>query len=366
MSINRIDNLRSKFDALGVDGIFVYQPENRRYLSGFDGTTGYVLVTAADSVLATDFRYVEQAEGQVEGFTLSERSESKGCRVQRIDGPGKNWFPGLVSDAKVTRLGLEAGHVTLADFERFKAALADAGIKTELAPVADVVENLRLVKDADEIRLIEAAARLTDEALTRVGEKYLRPGVSERRLAWELEKFIRESGGELAFPIIVAGGSAAAKPHAQPTDRPLQPNEPVVIDMGVKLAGYCGDLTRTFWLGDVDSRFVELYTIVLRAQRAAIEGIVSGMTGAEADKFARDVIAEAGYGEAFGHSLGHGLGLEVHESPGVGPNSHDVLADGMVFTIEPGIYLTGWGGIRIEDDVVLDCGKIRLLTASPK
>jgi Xaa-Pro aminopeptidase len=353
--MTRIDNLRTRFDTLEVDGLFVYQPENRKYLSAFDGTTGYVLVTAADAVLATDFRYVEQAEVQVEG-----------CRVQRIDGPVKNWFPGLVADANVSRLGIESGHVTLADFERFKAALDAAGVKTELVPVADAMENLRLVKDADEIRLIEAAARLTDEALTRVGEKYLRPGVSERRLAWELEKYIREAGAELAFPTIVAGGPAAARPHAQPTDRLMEPNEPVVIDMGAKLSGYCGDLTRTFWLGDIDTRFVELYRIVQLAQRAAIEGIVSGMAGAEADKLARDVIVEAGYGENFGHSLGHGLGMAVHENPRLGQNSPDTLADGMVFTIEPGIYITGWGGIRIEDDAVLENGKIRLLTASPK
>ncbi len=355
MTSDRINNVRSQFGALGVDGIFVYQPENRKYLSGFDGSTGYVLITAADAVLATDFRYVEQAESQVEG-----------CRVVRIDGPVKNWFPGLVSGANVARLGVESGHVTLSDFERYKTALSAAGIKTELVPVTDAVETLRLVKDDEEIRHIEAAARLTDEALTRVGAMYLRPGVTERRLAWELEKFIRESGGELAFPIIVAGGPASAMAHAKPTDRPLQPDEPVVVDMGAKLNGYCGDLTRTFWLGDVNARFVELYTTVLRAQRAAIEDIVSGMTGAESDKLARDFITEAGYGEAFGHSLGHGLGMEVHENPRVGQNSQDILADGMVFTIEPGIYITGWGGIRIEDDAVLENGKIRLLTTSPK
>ena len=355
MTNTRITHLRTKLDTLGVDGIFVYQPENRKYLSGFDGTTGYVLVTAADAILATDFRYVEQAEGQV-----------KDCRVRRIDGPVKNWFPGLVSDAKVSRLGVESGHVTLADFERFRSALEAAGVKAELVPVADAVETLRLIKDASEIRKIEAAARLTDAALTFVAEKFLRPGVTEKKLAWELEKYIRESGGELAFPTIVTGGPSSAMAHVQPSDRPLRLNEPVVIDMGAKLSGYCGDLTRTFWLGDMDARFVELYTTVLRAQAAAIEGIVSGMPGAEADKLARDVIAEAGYAEAFGHSLGHGIGLEVHENPRLGQNSTDVLADGMTFTIEPGIYITGWGGIRIEDDAVLENGKIRLLTASPK
>jgi Xaa-Pro aminopeptidase len=355
MSEIRINNLRAKLESLALDGMFVYQAENRKYLSGFDGSSGYLLVTAADAVLATDFRYVEQAQGQVAG-----------CHVRRIDGPVKNWFPGLVSDARVSRLGVEAGHVTLADFERYKTVLDAAGIKTELVPVTDVVENLRMIKDKDEIKAIEAAARLTDEALTHVGEHFLRPGVSEIKIAWELEKYIRESGAELAFPIIVAGGPASAMAHAHPTDRPLQVKEPVVIDMGAKLHGYCADLTRTFWLCDVNTHFIELYRIVLQAQRAAIEGINAGMTGAEADKLARDYIAEAGYGEAFGHSLGHGFGMVVHENPRLGQNSTEVLTDGMVFTIEPGIYISGWGGIRIEDDAVLENGKVRLLTSSPK
>ncbi|APV44116.1 xaa-Pro aminopeptidase [Dehalogenimonas formicexedens] len=355
MSETRINNLRSKFESLAIDGVFVYQPENRKYLTGFDGSTGYVLVSAADAVLATDFRYVEQAQGEVSG-----------CRVQRIEGPIKNWFPGLVSDSGLKRLGIEAGYATLSDFDRFKTALETAGVKTELVPITDAVENLRVIKDADEIKALETAARITDEALVYITEKYLRPGVSEIKLAWELEKYVRESGGELSFPTIVAAGPASAMAHSKPSDRLLEVKGPVVIDMGVKLNGYCADLTRTFWLADVNSRFAEIYRIVLQAQKAAIEGIRPGMTGAEADKLARDYIAEAGYADAFGHSLGHGLGMVVHENPRLGQNSSDVLVEGMVFTIEPGIYISGWGGIRIEDDAVLENGKIRLLTSSLK
>ncbi|PPD59035.1 M24 family metallopeptidase [Dehalogenimonas etheniformans] len=355
MSETRISNLRTKLDSLAIDGILIYQPENRKYLTGFDGSTGYVLVTAADAVLATDFRYVEQAQGEVSS-----------CRVQRIEGPIKTWFPGLVSDSKVTRLGIEAGYATLADFDKFKAALETSGIKTELVPVSDAVENLRVIKDADEIRALETAARITDEALIYITDKYLRPGVSEIKLAWELEKYIRESGGELSFPTIVAAGPASAMAHSKPSDRLLEVKGPLVIDMGVKLHGYCADLTRTFWLTDVNSKFAEIYRIVLQAQKVAIEGIRPGMTGAEADKLARDYIAEAGYAEAFGHSLGHGLGMVVHENPRLGQNSTDILREGMVFTIEPGVYISGWGGIRIEDDAVLENGKVRVLTSSPK
>jgi len=355
MSEIRINNLRSKLESLAVDGMLIYQPENRKYLSGFDGSTGYLLVTATDAVLATDFRYVEQAQGEVAG-----------CRVQRIEGPIKTWFPELASDAGVKRLGIEAGYATLADFDKFKAALETAGVKTELVPITDAVESLRVIKDADEIKTLEIAARITDEALVYITEKYLRPGVSEIKLAWELEKYIRESGGELSFPTIVAAGPASAMAHSKPSDRLLEVKGPVVIDMGVKLHGYCADLTRTFWLADVNSKFTELYRIVLQAQKAAIDGIVPGMTGAEADKLARDYIAEAGYAEAFGHSLGHGLGMVVHENPRLGQNSSDILVEGMVFTIEPGIYISGWGGIRIEDDAILENGKVRLLTSAIK
>ena len=355
MSETRINQLRSKLESFCIDGILIQRPENRKYLTGFDGSAGYLLVTAALAVLATDFRYVEQAQGEVSG-----------CRVQRIEGPIKRWFPELVSDAGVKRLGIEAGYTTLSDFEKFRDALESSGIKTELVPVTDAVESLRIIKDAEEIKALETAARITDEALIYITEKYLRPGVSEIKLAWELEKYIRESGGELSFPTIVAAGPASAMAHSKPSDRLLEVKGPVVIDMGVKLHGYCADLTRTFWLADVNSRFTELYRIVLQAQKAAIEGIVPGMTGAEADKLARDYIAEAGHADAFGHSLGHGLGMVVHENPRLGQNSPDILTEGMVFTIEPGIYVSGWGGIRIEDDAVLENGKVRLLTSSPK
>ncbi|MEN8614510.1 aminopeptidase P family protein [Dehalogenimonas sp. THU2] len=354
--IARLNLLRNKFPELGIDGILVAQPENRRYLSGFDGSSGYVLVTADVAVLATDFRYVEQAEIQAENY-----------KVTRIDGPVKEWFPGLLREFNLKRLGLEAGFVTIADHDGFQAAISEAGLIIDLVPVEDVVEALRMVKNETEIRSIEAAASLTDRALFHVMEHFIKPGMTESKVAWELEKYIREAGGELAFPTIVAGGPASARPHSQPSDRPLRDNEPIVIDMGAKLDGYCADLTRTFWLGlDQSDRFRPLYDIVLRAQQTAIEGIVAGMTGVEADKLARDVIVEAGYGEAFGHSLGHGIGLEVHELPRLSARAPGPLTEGMVFTIEPGIYIPGWGGIRIEDDAVLEYDKIRLLTAFPK
>lgn len=193
-------------------------------------------------------------------------------------------------------------------------------------------------------------------------------GISERDLAWEVEKSIRDHGSQtLPFNIIAASGPNAAMPHAHPSSRTIKSGDAVVIDMGAKTSDYTSDLTRTLCPGKRGNKnFKKIYDIVLKAQLAAIEGIRAGMTGSEADAIARKVIADGGYGETFGHSLGHGIGLQTHEGPVLGTNSKDILKDGMVFTIEPGIYITGWGGVRIEDDVIMENGKLRVLTHARK
>lgn len=351
-----ISELRGRFGSSGIDGLLINKPENIRYISGFTGSNGYIFITPHQTILATDFRYVEQAHNEVSHF----------FNVRIIEGTANQWFPSLIHEMGVNILGIESGFVTIAEYERLKGALEEASSSVCLVPLTDVVEDFRIIKGKNEIHILEGAARLTCQALGHVTEQFMRPGISENKLAWELEKYIREAGGELAFPVIVAGGPASALPHATPSGRPLQPNEPVVIDFGAKLHGYCGDLTRTFWLGDLDQYFMTIYNIVLQAQQIAINGIASGMSAVAADRLAREYITSAGYGGCFGHSLGHGIGMEVHEKPTIGPNSPSVLADGMVFTVEPGIYITGWGGIRIEDDVVLEDGKVRLLTHFPK
>ncbi|MEL7561807.1 aminopeptidase P family protein [Dehalogenimonas sp. 4OHTPN] len=356
MSTDFIQKFRGRFEVFGIDGLLINKPENIRYITGFTGSNGYVILTPVHTILATDFRYVEQANSEVPDL----------FGVRKIEGPVSQWFPPLIRDMGVNVLGIEAGFITIAEFDRFKGALEGSSSSAKLIPLNDMVEDFRAAKSKNEILQIESAARLTCEALVQVSERYMRPGISEKKLAWELEKYIREAGGELAFPVIVAGGPASALPHATPSDRPLQPNEPLVIDLGAKLNGYCGDLTRTFWLGNLDQHFMKLYNIVLQAQQIAIGGIESGMSATTADRLARECITSAGYGECFGHSLGHGIGLEVHEKPAIGPNSTGILTDGMVFTVEPGIYVTGWGGIRIEDDVVLENGRVKVLTHFPK
>jgi len=217
-----------------------------------------------------------------------------------------------------------------------------------------VVEEMRAVKDEDELATLRQAIALGDAAYAHIAD-FMQPGMTERQVAWELESFMRTHGAEkLAFEVIVAAGPNGAMPHAHPTDRVIQAGEPVVMDLGTAVDGYCSDLTRTVVLSEADGRYQEVYEVVLQAQQAALRGIRPGMRGQEADAIAREVIAEAGYGDAFGHGLGHGVGLVVHERPRLGRLSDkDVLQSGMVFSVEPGIYLPGEFGVRLEDLVLL-------------
>ena len=351
----RLKRLRQKFTEAEIDALFVSQPENRRYLSGFDGSAGYLLITLRDMVLATDFRYLEQAKGQ-----------APQCQVFKIDGDIGDWFPGLLSGLDLKHLGFEAGHVSFSLYRKLSSVLSKTKLPLRLIPVVGLVEGLRAVKEAEEIELITQASAISDAAFEHA-EAIIRPGMSEQELAWEIEKFMRERGSQAApFDVIVATGSNAALPHAKPSPRQFAPGEPIVIDIGAKVAGYASDLTRTICLGNQDETFSKMYDIVLGAQLAAVAMTGEGMSGEEADRVARIVIEEAGYKEAFGHALGHGIGLSPHEAPRLGPNSAEKLVNGMVFTVEPGIYLAGWGGVRIEDTVVMENGKIRVISQSRK
>lgn len=353
---DRVERLRARMAEMGLEAFLVSTPENRRYLSGFTGSAGYLFISHKDAVLATDFRYVEQAGRQAPVF-----------RVERIGGE-LDWLPRLASQVGAERIGFESTHVTVAQHTAFAKALeADSSQRPALVATQGVVERLRAVKDPEELDLIQRAVTLADEAMERVSAD-LRPGVAEREVAWEMERAMRELGAEGAsFDIIVAGGPNAALPHHRASDRPLQAGEPIVIDMGARYQGYCSDLTRTLYLdAPWDETFRKVYQTVLEAQEAAVAGVRSGMTGGEADALARQAIQEAGYGDAFGHSLGHGVGLAVHEYPRLAAQASDTLEDGMVFTIEPGIYLSGWGGVRIEDMVVLEGGVARNLTRASK
>ena len=348
---DRIDRLRRRISEEGLDAIIISQPENRRYLSGFTGSAGFLFVTASSAVLATDFRYTEQAERQAPDF-----------RIHRIEGDLQRWLPQLVSAAPGKRVGFETNGVTFHTYRQLTAAVGDR----ELVPTDGIVECLRAIKDKHELELLTRAAEISDAAFDEVAAS-IRPGVTEKEVAWLMEKAMRERGSEsMPFDIIAASGPNAALAHHRPSERPVAEGEPLVIDMGARVDGYSSDLTRTICLGTHDEVFGTIYRLVLQAQRAAIDGIEAGMSGEQADALARRVIEEGGHGEEFGHGLGHGVGLAPHEQPRLGRGSQDVLTEGMVFTVEPGIYVSGWGGVRIEDMTVLHQGRVKVLSRATK
>jgi len=354
-TINRLARLRQNLTEKELDGIFISQTENRYYLSGFDGSAGYLLITPKDAVLATDFRYIEQSKEQAPEY-----------RVFRITGGVSEWFPRLIDVPGLKKLGFESGDITFVMYLQLIDSLKQTGSSLQFVPVDGLVESLRAIKEPEEIDLIKKAVEITDRAFSYI-EDYIREGMTELEVAWELEKFQREQGSQsMPFDIIVASGPNSALPHARPSQRRINQGEPIVIDMGARVGGYCSDFTRTLCLGEPDDTFRQVYDTVLGAQLAAIALIKEGMSGNEADGFARTVIEEGGYGEAFGHSLGHGVGLAAHEQPRLGPNSEDMLTEGMVFSVEPGIYLPGWGGVRIEDLAVIENGALSVLSKGRK
>jgi Xaa-Pro aminopeptidase len=352
----RLDNVRTQFEKAGVDAMLVTSPENRRYLSGFTGSAGSLIITEKEAVLATDFRYVEQAGQQAPDF-----------RVVRT-GAGQQHLTALLGEMAVKRLGFESQNLTVAQHQDLTKALnnGSGGGGISLVATSDLVEELRSVKDLQELATLTRAIEIGDQAFQQVAST-IRAGQTERDVAWQIEKAVRELGADgVSFDTIVAVGPNAALPHHRPDDTLIQEGQPIIIDMGALYQGYCSDLSRTLCLGEPDDTFRKVYDTVLGAQLTAIATVQRGITGGDADSLARTVIEEAGYGENFGHSLGHGVGLAVHERPGVGPSSTVVLEDGMAFTVEPGIYISGWGGVRIEDVVVLENGKARLLSKAPK
>ncbi len=351
---DRIDRLRARFADESIDAFLVTSPENRAYFSGFRGTAGYLWITPQDALLATDFRYTEQAGAQAPGYT-----------VVRIT-TGLDWIEEAAAGSASRRIGIEDGDMSVSMFNSLKERFGKRDPAPELVPTGTMATQLRAVKEPAELAVIQRAIDLADGAMEAVGAR-LRPGMTERDVAWDMERTMRELGADgLSFETIVASGPNGAKAHHHPTDRKLELGDGVVVDMGALYDGYCSDITRTFVLGEASEKFRTVYDTVLAAQETAAATARAGMTGSEIDGLARAVIAAAGYGDSFGHSLGHGIGIAVHELPGVGPKSEGPVEDGMVFSIEPGIYLTGWGGVRIEDLVLMENGKPRVLTHAHK
>ena len=345
----RITAIRQGLTEKELDALMVSVQENRYYLSGytgedtqFDESAGVLIISDRHLVLATDSRYELQAQAEAAGFDI----------VCYKNGLEKE-LPEIAKSLGIQRLGFESVRLSHKNHSAYAGALGNQRPPVELVPTQNMVEALRQIKSEDEIQRITNALRIAEEAFSRVIDT-IRPGMTERQAAWAMEKAMRENGAQgLSFPVIVASGPNSALPHAVPTDRKMGRGEPILFDWGARLNEYCSDTTRTVVMGEPDDRFQQVFDTVVMARDMATAAIKSGASGTQVDKIARDHIDQNGYAGQFGHSLGHGTGLAVHESPRLSPIKDDRLEAGMVVTVEPGVYLPGWGGIRMENQVVV-------------
>ena len=345
----RLAALSDGLTASNMDGLLVTGAANVRYLSGFSGSSGLLFVTAHETLLITDFRYQTQAAdevGELARVVIESQSLWTGLWQQLAQMP-------YLSSA-----GFESAHLVHRDFQR----LLEAGSRYQWRPTLDLVEVLRERKDEVELEHISDAVAVAETALERTVDQ-VRAGMSELEVAGILESELRQAGSDgFPFPSIVASGPNAALPHARPTDRRLAPGDFLLIDFGARVSGYCSDVTRTFVIGRASEEQREFYDVVRQANARAVRSVRAGMSGRDADGLARGYIQDRGFGDLFGHSLGHGIGLEVHEAPRLAKTADTPLVDGAVVTVEPGIYRPGWGGVRIEDDVHLSAGGAQVLT----
>ena len=354
---DRIVQVRQALPEQELDALLVSVQENRYYLSGFTGedtqfdeSAGVLILSEKQLVLATDSRYELQAQKEAAGFDV----------VCYKKGLAKE-LPAIVASLGIRRLGFESVRLSHKNHEDCVKALEEAGSAVELVPTENIVEDLRKTKSDAEIQATVEALRLAEKAFAQVME-IIRPGMTEKEVAWEMEKSMRELGAQgLSFPVIVASGPNSALPHAIPSDRRLATGEPILIDWGARLHEYCSDTTRSLVLGKPDSLFEKVFHTVVTARDMAIDAIQAGASGKQVDRIAREFIERSGFKDKFGHGLGHGTGLAVHEAPRLSPIKDDQLEPGMIVTVEPGIYLPGWGGVRMENQVVVQEDGARVL-----
>ncbi|GGK18984.1 peptidase M24 [Caldalkalibacillus thermarum] len=349
----RVQKLRALLDREALEGLLVTSPVNRRYITGFTGSAGVALISKHEALLITDFRYVDQARDQAPGYDIVNHS-----------GKLAETIAAEVKKRNIERLGFEQDHLTYSQYMAFNKVLKDADC--QLVPVSGLVEELRLVKDEQEIELIRQAAAIADQTYTHISN-WIKPGMREIEVAHEIEFFMRQQGASSSsFEIIVASGVRSALPHGVASEKVIERGDFVTLDFGAYYQGYVSDMTRTLAIGEPAPKLKEIYDICLEAQIRGVESIKAGMTGKEADAVCRDYITRKGYGDNFGHSTGHGIGLEVHEGPTLSVRGELPLKPGMVVTVEPGIYLSGIGGVRIEDDVLITEEGNEILTKSTK
>ncbi len=349
--MDKLAKLRESFDGLGIDGILITDSYNRRYLTDFTGSAGTVFVTKTDAYLLVDFRYVSQANAQVTHFTVKKIDRT--IIFEEISA--------LAENLGIKKLGFEQQHQSYYYYSQLVKSL-----KADLVPVSNVVEKLRMIKNESEIAILKKAAEISDAAFEHI-LTYIRPGRTEIEIANELEFHMRKLGAtSSSFDIIVASGVRSALPHGVASEKVVEKGDMITLDFGAYYQGYCSDMTRTIAVGEPNPKLKEIYSIVLGALENALSGIKVGMTGKEADALTRKLISDKGYGDNYGHGMGHGIGLFIHEDIFMNPTCEQYIEEGMVLTVEPGIYIPELGGVRIEDDIIMKKDGIEIITKSQK
>ncbi|MCT4598097.1 MAG: aminopeptidase P family protein [Vallitalea sp.] len=350
--MTRLNKLVDKLIDLELDAVIIRGEINRRYLSGFTGSNAYLYISKNTQKLLTDFRYIEQATKQCPEFII----------IDYIEKGLENTLNNIIKEDGANKVGFEDTILTYKDYMDLEEGLKNIQVE----PIGDIVEQIRMVKDQEELKLIKKAASIGDMAFKHIIE-YVKVGMTEKEIALELETYMKKNGADkLSFDTIVASGVNSSLPHAEPTDKEIEEGDFVTLDFGCVYKGYCSDMTRTFVIGKASEKQKEIYQTVLEAQEKALSSIKAGCIGKEIDKIARDIISEKGYGDNFGHGLGHSVGLYIHEEPRFSPRDENTFTKNMVVTVEPGIYVPEFGGVRIEDLVCVTDEGIINFTSSPK
>ncbi len=357
----RVEQIREQLSRLGIDGFLVLIEENRRYLTGFTGedgqfneSAGIILITRDRTLLATDSRYDLQAKGETHGVEIVKYP--KGWAVD---------LPDIVRDMNIRTLGFESARMSVLQHNKLVEGFKRHLSGVDMRPMDNIVEPLREKKDDHEVAITRRAVAAAESAFEHLLPR-IKPGARESELAWALEEELRRAGAEgPSFPIIVASGPNSALPHATPGHREITGGEPILFDWGARIDGYCSDISRTVFIGPPNETFNRVFTVVRDAQRKAIDAVRPGASGRDLDAVARSHIDSTEFADRFGHSLGHGTGLAIHEGPKLSPISNCILAAGMIVTVEPGIYIPGWGGVRLENQILVTESDAEILNQLP-